>query len=489
MSPAHRSSARRWPVLTLVVLVLAGVALATRTASAPPQGGPPVRPGSAVGPPDAESSAWYCTGQSTATGQVAPGSLLLTNTTDRMVSGTVTSVTETGATGQTPVVVPPHSALVPLIPAPASGSWVSYEVITSGGGMAVTQAVSGSAGWSVAPCQSTTADRWYFPSGVTSGSDGLYLTLLNPTSTPDVVDLSFVTPSGTVHPINFQGIVVAPGQMAVENIAAEVQNESAVSTTVATRTGRVVATELEQFMGTANGLSTVPGLPLVERDWYLPQSQEVAGGSSQIDVFNPGTTTEDVTVRARLASGPLAPLTDRVLPGATWVLRTSAQTRIPDGAVYSAAITAAGGSGVVVGRVVEANGAAQAPQAGVANAVGALSTAPASGLWVVPPPGTSAIPAVAGVAPAMLALSNVSGSTERYAVSYTSGSASHTLASGRLVAGDAVDLASALLARAGFDQIIVRSSGPMAVSEDVGPTADTGVVTMPGLPLAAALGL
>jgi len=35
----------------------------------------------------------------------------------------------------------------------------------------------------------------------------------------------------------------------------------------------------------------------------------------------------------------------------------------------------------------------------------------------------------------------------------------------------------------------VRASGPMAVSEDVGPTGGFGVVTMPGIPLAAAIGL
>jgi hypothetical protein len=34
----------------------------------------------------------------------------------------------------------------------------------------------------------------------------------------------------------------------------------------------------------------------------------------------------------------------------------------------------------------------------------------------------------------------------------------------------------------------VHSSGPMAVSEDLGPSAGVGVVSMPGIPLAAAIG-
>ena len=489
MSPAHRSSVRRWPVLILVVAVLAGVAVAARTPGRPVGGGPPVTPGALVSAPDAESSAWYCTGQSTASGQTAPGSLLLTNTTSRAVAGTVSSVTEAGATTLTSVSVPAHGQMVPLIPAPSSGSWVSSIVVLSGGGVAVTQAVSGTSGWSEAPCQSATSARWYFPSGVTSGSDGLYISLLNPTSTPDVVDLSFVTPSGTVHPINFEGLVVPPGQMEVENVAAEVQNQSAVATTVATRTGRVVASELEQFSGGASGLSIVPGLPRAEAHWFIPQSQELSGGTSEVDVFNPGTTTERVTVRAHLASGPLAPLEQRVLPGTTWVLPTSAQTRIPDGAVYATDIDATGGSGVVVGRIVEAPGSAPAPQAGMADAIGALSATSPTNLWVVPPPGTPAAPTVGGVVPAHLALSNSSAATERYALSISTSSGSHTLSSGRLLPGQTVPLGAAALARIGFDQVMVRATGPLAVSEDVGPTGNYGVVTMPAIPLAAALAL
>jgi hypothetical protein len=488
VSPAHSSSVRRWPVLVLIVVVLIGGAVATRSASAPTRGGPPVTPGAEVSASDAESSAWYCTGQSTP-GQTAPGSLVLTNTTDAAVSGSITTVTETGTGAQTPIVVPARGQLVPLLPAPSSGAWVSQMVILSAGGVAVTQAVSGSSGWSQAPCQSTTGSQWYFPSGTTSGSDGLWLTLLNPTSTADVVDLSFVTPSGTVHPINFQGLVVLPGQMEAVNVASEVQDQSAVATTVATRTGRVVASEVEQFSGASNGLSVVPGLPRAERQWYIPQAEEVSGGSSEIDVFNPGPTTEAVTVLAQLPSGPLAPLQDKVLPGTTWVLHTSGQTRIPVAAAYSAAITASGGSGVVVGRIVQAPSSAQAPQAGLANAVDALTAAAPAGQWVVPPPGTAAAPIVSGVTPETLALFNSSANLERYTVYFRSGSAIHTLATGRLGPSRTVGLAAALLAKAGFNQILVQASGPLAVSEDVGPTGMTGVVTMPGIPLAATLGL
>ncbi len=489
MSPAHRRTERRWPVLALVAVVLVGAAAASRTPRPSTPGGPPNGLSAMVSASDAESSAWYCTGQSTSSGQVDPGLLILTNSTNRAVSGSISSVTDSGATGQTDVVVPARGQLVPLIPPLSSGSWVSQVVILSGGGVAVTQAVSGPSGWSEAPCQSTTAARWYFPSGATSGSDDLFVTLLNPTSTADVVDLSFVTPTGTVHPINLQGLVLQPGQMLMENVAAVVQERSAVATTVATRTGRVVASEVETFTGGSAGLSIVPGSPRAERHWSIPQGIEQAGGSSEIDVFNPGAVSEEVTVRARLASGPLAPLEAKVLPGTTWVLATSTQTRIPAGVAYATDIEARGGSGVVVGRIVQAPGSAPAPQAGLANAIGALSGAVPSGQWVVPGPGTAVTPVITGAMPAHLALSNPSGATEHFTVSFRTPSGARTLATGRLAPGTTVTLDGATLSGAGLNPIFARSDGPLAVSEDVGPAASYGVVTMPAIPLAAALGI
>src|ERR1019366_2473409 len=96
------------------------------------------------------------------------------------------------------------------VPAPKTGTWFSEVVTLSGGGVAVSQALQGSPGWAEAPCQSSTSQQWYFPSGVTTGSNALFVALFNPTSTPDVVDLSFATLKGVVHPINFQGIVLQP---------------------------------------------------------------------------------------------------------------------------------------------------------------------------------------------------------------------------------------------------------------------------------------
>ena len=86
MSPAHHSRERRWLVLALVVLVVAGVAVAAGTAGRRRRSAAPAAPSALVGAPDAESSAWYCTG-SRPRRAVAPGFLVLTNTTARAGDG------------------------------------------------------------------------------------------------------------------------------------------------------------------------------------------------------------------------------------------------------------------------------------------------------------------------------------------------------------------------------------------------------------------
>ena len=468
----------------MVVLVVAGVAIAAGMRGAPAPAAAPAVSSALVSAPNAESSAWYCTGQSTGSG-ISPGFLILTNTTGRSVAASITAVSDAGATVHTAVAVPAHAVATPSIPSLSSGSWESQTVTVSGGGVALSQAVHGSSGWSEAPCQSTTAASWYFPSGTTANSDPLYISLLNPTSTPVVVDLTFMTPTGAVHPINYQGIVLQSGEVQAENVASEVQNASTVSTIVATRTGRVVASEVQGFSGSSAGLALVPGAVDPESRWTIPQNRDTEGSSSEIDVFNPGAVPESVTVRLRLGSGPLAPLTDSVAPGATWVLATGQQTRIPHDATYSADIEATGGPGVVVGRTVVLPSSDPAPQAGMALAVDGVSAASPTGAWVVPPPGTSATLAVGAAAPTSLALTNTSGATEHYTAYALTSSGERSLAVGTLPPGTTALVAGAALLAAGLDPVVAAAGGPLAVSEDVGPSGGIGVVTMPGLPLAA----
>ena len=495
MTPAHASRAadhgpeRRWPVLLVVAVVIIvgtaiGVGVKGSTSSAPAT----ATPAALVSAPDAESSAWYCTGQSTPSGP-ASGFLVLSNTTTRAVNADITTVTDTGASVSAAVSVAAQSVLAPSLPVPSSGSWQAETVTLDGGGVSASEAVHGPAGWSVVPCQSSTSADWYFASGSTAGSNTLAVSLLNPTTSPVVVDLGFMTPTGAVHPVNYQGVVIEPGATLAEDVSSEVQNTSLVSTVVAARTGRVVASEVQTYAGPRAGLSVVQGLGRPEDRWAIPLAQETpGGGDSEIDMFNPGATPEKVTVHLRLASGPLAPLEETVPPGETWALATSRQTRIPAGADYSAEVDATGGPGVVVSRAVAAPATATAPQAGVAVAIDGLTSATPASEWIVPPPGTAASPAVSGVANNALSVLNVGGGRATFHAYAVASGTRHLLVSGSLAPGGSALVSGTPLQDTGFDPIVVRADGPMAVSVDFVPSGGVGVVGMPGIALAAPLG-
>jgi hypothetical protein len=177
-----------------------------------------------------------------------------------------------------------------------------------------------------------------------------------------------------------------------------------------------------------------------------------------------------------------------VAPGATWSLATSRQTRIPVSAFYSADIVARGGPGVVVSRSVTAPSSATAPQAGMAAAIDGLSSSSPSDEWIIPAPGTAGHEPVGNVTSQNMAFFNPSGSIEHFRAVVVNGSTDKVLVAGALAPGATAELNASSLASVGLHPVLVSSSGPMAMSDDVGPTGMVGVVTMPGIPLAAAIG-
>jgi hypothetical protein len=85
-------------------------------------------------------------------------------------------------------------------------------------------------------------------------------------------------------------------------------------------------------------------------------------------------------------------------------------------------------------------------------------------------------------------LFNTSAGSETYQATAMTASGSREVASGTLAAGTAVEVSGSPLAAAGLDPIVVHASGPLTVSEDVNPSSGFGVVSMPGIPLAGAIG-
>ena len=453
----------------------------------------PAAPARSVGAPDAESSAWYCTGPVHRVGGVAglprPHQH---HERDRSAAPSRRSATA----------VPPSARPSPSRPA-ASWPRPSRPCRRVRGSprpsIALGRRCRGDPGGATArragPRRRARAPRrrsWYFPAGPPPTPTGSTLSLLNPTSTPVVVDLSFMTPTGAVHPINYQGIVLQPGQVEVENVASEVQNVATVSTVVAARTGRdrglrgagVLGLLGRPLAGAGRGHAPRPA---------LDHSPGQGGGGRLVGdrrLQSRDGAPEAVTVRLRLSSGPLAPLTDTVAPGSDVGLGDERTDPHPPSARPTPPrIDATGGPGVVVGRTVALPGSASAPQAGMALAVDGLthrSRRPAT--WVVPPPGTSANPAVSGAAPAALALLNTS--ARRRALHGLRGHARRaTIRSPPARSPRATRAAVGRSSDAGVrPHRRARRAGRWRSARDASPSGGVGVVTMPGIPLAAAIG-
>ena len=83
--------------------------------------------------------------------------------------------------------------------------------------------------------------------------------------------------------------MLQPGQTQVESVAPFVQDDANVATTVSTRTGRLVASELQLSQRERHRVwPSSPVRPAPNGSGRFPENEEVAGGSSSIDVFNPG---------------------------------------------------------------------------------------------------------------------------------------------------------------------------------------------------------
>ena len=490
MTPAHQSREHRWRMLVLVVLVVAGVGVAAGARGNPVPVSPLVAPAALVSPANAESSAWYCTGQTTSAGG-APGFLLVTNTTGHPVAATVSEETDGGSVENAAVSVPARGDVIPTVPAPASGAWLSAIVTVAGGGVAVSQVVAGTDG--VVGVAVPEHDvgllvlRRRFHRRVRTGSTSRCSTPRRrpswPTSaSPRRAESSIRSTSrgSSCSPTRWWQRTSAPKSRTRPWSARRSRHGPAASWRPRSRS----------TPATTAGLSLVPGSNAAQSTWFIPQSEETADATSEIDVYNPGQVPESVTVHLRLPSGPLAPLLHTVAPGRTWTLVTSTQTRIPVSTFYSARIEASGGPGVVVSRDVAAPATHQSPQAGIAGAFDGLSASSSSGEWIIPAPGNPTQSPASNVGTREpgprehlgrdRALQCVRPSRPPRAPS-SSRARSHP--------GATSEVNGTALAPVGLNPVLVHSSGTMAISEDVGPTGMVGVVTMPGIPLSADIGL
>lgn len=494
--PATKPPHSALRISLVLALLLAGIggALADHLIARPgPAAGPPAL-GAAIVPAAAESSAWYCTGGTPGSGSTGLETLQLLNTSDRSTTATVGAVSDTGVEGSESVAVPARAQVDEAPGELVKGAFVAATVKVAGGAVLVTETVAGPLGWSEAPCSRSTASSWYFASGSTVHGGTLAVSLYNPTTTVAVVDMTFVTPSGIAQPQPFEGIVIAPGDLAVEEVDRYVQDARSVSTIVTVRTGSVVAAALQAVSSDGvHGLSLRLGSPQLFLHWAVPRSIDVTGGQTAVTIFNPSRVAEKVQVHVEPYRSPPATFTQTVGPLTAWVLETSADGRIPVGIPFLATVgVISAGSGVVVDRSVVAPWSFGAPQFGAGSALGIGPGDLATTAGVFTGPGTGAQPAVMGSAIGALDLYNPGTGSLDATVWALGPSGLMRVAAANVRPGHALSLSASgssgvrrasRLGPLGPSPLVVTATEPVLVLEDLTPGATAGVVS-----LAAAVG-
>ncbi len=443
-------------------------------------------------PAGSASSSWYCPAAPGPAARAGKTELLLVNAAPRAVQVDAVIVDAQGSQRQHELELGPH-AEAGLVPSQViDGVWLAARILVAGGAVSVTELVDGRTGRSVTPCASEVASRWYFASGSTREGSTLRVTLFNPTPNLAVVDLSFVTASGSTNPAPFQGVVVAPWDLRVLTVGAYVQNQASIATAVTARSGAVVAGELQLYgPDGAGGVAFELGAPAMSTLSDLPAVEDATGGSSELVVFNPSARSERVDVAVRLPSGPVHPFTQVLGPKSAWTLPTSEQIRIALEERYTVQVRAFG-PGVVVARVGAGTPHGPAPWwAQDVTVTGAQASAARSWVVVAPP----AVPRAAAATSSTATSSTATSSTAhpslaswrivlenprrgplRVEVTSWAGARRHA----QVVQVPAFGEATAVVPAG---PAFVRADAAVAVMGDASPSGSVGVVGIPAVPL------
>jgi len=465
----------RWAAILSVAVVVIGAALidaAFPVSSAPPGPGP--GDGVPVAPVDAYSSSAFC---SVGTGTAAGSTIYLTNSTPDPVTGVMTSIGPASTSGVVPTVrrrvdVPPFAtgAVDPSAGLPAGSNSTSF--VFAGGGMAVSQVVSGPNGWSTAPCASQASPRWAFAGGSTSAGNTLALSLFNPTASEAAVNISFLTSSGLITPQAYQGLAIPAGQMVVENVGDFVQNAADIATLVTTQSGDLVSTEFQQWSsGPTAGVSIRLGAPALSTTWRFAQTTITPGSNASFYLANPTGNPIVATIGLGLSSGSVVPRNLVIGPLSVSAFTASGSADVPQDVPFSVTVTSS--APIVVGRSVQAATGGALPVWGSSSA-----TATVADRWLVPAPGVAGAPGTAGATIDSLAVANPGPDAARVTVSLLGGrrpTAVVMIAPGGLAVLGPHQVG-------GLSVLSVSASRPVYVEEDSGPTGAPGVVSSAGFP-------
>jgi len=300
------------------------------------------------------------------------------------------------------VEVPPNGEVTVALPDLGAPGEAAVSVEAAGGGVGVTESVSGRSGPLQSPCAVGAGPTSYVATGSTAGTSQVSAGLLNPNGTPAVVNVSVSTGSSLESPPAFQGVVVPAQSLVVLDVGRWAPQHPTVALSAEAVSGEIVLGALETTSEVVkvpaphamvravslSGAALVVGAGSPLPEWGFSGGPAASGLSVLFAVFNPGLVPETVTVSAPAARGAQkgAPsLVSTIGAGATETLESPVlpgRGASPGVVVVNARATGRRSSGaVVVDRVLVGAGVGADRGLGVTEA----SAGPARGWLVVSP--------------------------------------------------------------------------------------------------------
>lgn len=369
---------RRAPVLVLIATlcvaslsVVDGTDVSGRSSSASIEADAS-QLGPLVSDASARSSTWFCAGGTGTVGGGADHTVVVTNPTDRPVSGRIevytygTGVKTAQPAGNYAFKVAPGGRFSARLGDIVAAEWVAALVDVAGGGVVVDQELRGPAGADVARCASRASTEWYFPWGQSPVGSSLRLALFNPFPGDAVVDLTFVTDDGFRSPEDFESLLVPARQLLIVDVGAVVTRRAHVSSIVRVRTGRVVAEQLQTTTSPSGGVSLAGtlGAQALASTWYFANGRADRNTVERFVVFNPGELALEAELRVLNEAGDdaarIEPFALRVGPNgyAEIILNREPRLSLPNS--HAVVVQAFGDVPMAVARILQTGD--QAPQ-------------------------------------------------------------------------------------------------------------------------------
>lgn len=352
-------SLRRLPLLALCVVVLAAIAVTTRTTVAPTPAvfsnvAAPWMP--AVPLPGGLTSTWFCPGVPAAGAEGAGGSVRVFNTGENAMAGRITVLGVEGDPLTRPVSVPAYGMqefdLDELVDSPYAAGFVEID----GGGGLVEQVAVDPEGESISACANGTSAEWYVATGDTLDNSVDQIVLTNPSEDAAVVNVTVSTSAGIRRPQALQNFPVPPGSVRLIDVNAVRADESEVGVSVVASRGDVVMGRAQRFDTDARtGYAMTLAAPSLRDQWWFAYGVVDDDVSVSYSVYNPNDA--DVEVIPFLGGFPgsegFVPPDPLVVPdGEVVVFNLDDVAGLPDGVVSAVFATSDPEVGIVVERIV-----------------------------------------------------------------------------------------------------------------------------------------